>query len=236
MNLLSFDIGIKNLALCYCHYENKILTLLDWKIINISNNCCNLCFRPSGILCKFCCKDNSGLCLCKKQSRYKHNDLFYCASCIPSNLTEINKNKLDIFNVKQKLLTKLEDVINQYTNKNIDVIIIENQPSLKNPVMKSIMDFIHDYFIILSYKKIINNKVIKLMSPSNKLKLKNYDKKLKDIDIKQKYKERKKLSVELTNIYLKEFNIQTNILNTSNKKDDLCDAFLMIVYYVLNVS
>ena len=41
MNVLSFDIGIKNLCYCRVNSDRKIV---DWKILNISNDvpCCHL--------------------------------------------------------------------------------------------------------------------------------------------------------------------------------------------------
>ena len=38
MNVLSFDVGMKNLAYCLFKIENKQYTILDWNIINICSN------------------------------------------------------------------------------------------------------------------------------------------------------------------------------------------------------
>lgn len=38
MNVLSFDVGMKNLAYCLFRIENKQYTILDWDIINICSN------------------------------------------------------------------------------------------------------------------------------------------------------------------------------------------------------
>ena len=35
MKLLSFDVGIKNLAYCIIEYKNDKLDIIDWNIINL---------------------------------------------------------------------------------------------------------------------------------------------------------------------------------------------------------
>ena len=61
MNILSIDIGIKNLAYIhtiYCKNTNKI-DIISWDIINLTNNnfvCCN----------------------CKNNAKYCINNIYYC--------------------------------------------------------------------------------------------------------------------------------------------------------------
>ena len=35
MRLISYDIGIKNLAYCLLEYENNKLTILDWNVLSL---------------------------------------------------------------------------------------------------------------------------------------------------------------------------------------------------------
>ena len=114
----------------------------------------------------------------------------------------------------------------------VDEIVIENQPVLKNPKMKSIQMMIYSFFLL----NLINgdNKIrnIKLISPRNKLKIYKGDIDETQFNIKSKYSLRKKLAV----LYCAEMieNDKVNSLFFSNhcKKDDLADSYLQGAYYL----
>jgi len=81
----------------------------------------------------------------------------------------------------------------------VDLVVIENQPSLKNPQMKSIQMILYSYFLILG--KVIGNETTKsyienidFCSASNKLKVYNGPK----IDLSSLKGKNKKNSSELT--------------------------------------
>ena len=62
---------------------------------------------------------------------------------------EMKKNRTLIFeNIPRKLYEKSNLL-------DVDIVVIENQPSLKNPQMKSIQMILYSYFLILG--KIIGN-------------------------------------------------------------------------------
>jgi hypothetical protein len=84
---------------------------------------------------------------------------------------EMKKNRTLIFeNIPRKLYEKSNLL-------DVDIVVIENQPSLKNPQMKSIQMILYSYFLILG--KIIGNseknssyiEKIDFCSASNKLKI-----------------------------------------------------------------
>jgi hypothetical protein len=82
---------------------------------------------------------------------------------------EFKKNRSLIFeNIPRKLNEKPQLL-------DVDIVVIENQPSLKNPQMKSIQMIVYSYFLILG--KIIGNSTqsyidtIDFCSASNKLKV-----------------------------------------------------------------
>tara|TARA_B100001758_G_scaffold247874_1_gene267981 strand:+ start:18660 stop:19487 length:828 start_codon:yes stop_codon:yes gene_type:complete len=61
MNILSIDIGIKHLAHCLLHLENNKVTIIDWEVINLTNEeppKCQICGKkasyecPEGSYCK----------------------------------------------------------------------------------------------------------------------------------------------------------------------------------------
>jgi hypothetical protein len=197
--ILSFDIGIKNLAYCIMYKDETILEtninnikIIDWDIIQLIED---------GIKCK-------GVSL--------------------NIITEV-------------LYTKLRDIFLDY---DITEVLLENQPVLKNPVMKSIQMILYSYF---QYDKIIMGRDItniKLINASNKLKLGKHLKEINEseniLKIKVKYTKNKKLAILYTNHFLKErlivdeYDKFNNIFNNHKKKDDLSDAYLQGLYYIEN--
>ena len=110
-------------------------------------------------------------------------------------------------------------------------IIIENQPVLKNPTMKSIQIMLYSYFLI----KNKNINVIKLLNASNKLKvykgdISNEDKKTID-NIKDKYRRNKMTAILHTTLMINDTE-KLEYFNSHKKKDDLADAYLMAKYLI----
>jgi hypothetical protein len=102
---------------------------------------------------------------------------------------EMKKNRTLLFeNIPRKLYEKPQLL-------DVDIVVIENQPSLKNPQMKSIQMILYSYFLILG--KIIGNKQenssyidkIDFCSASNKLKV--YDG--PEIKLEEKVSRKKKV-------------------------------------------
>ena len=182
MIIISFDVGIKNLAFCIMDYEKKIHR---WE---------NLCIVPEEKKCK-----------------------------------EIKIDKLI-----NSILRSLDK--NFYSLQNVSIIFIENQPSMKNPVMKSVQTVIHSFF---EYSKIKNNYnyEINLVSATSKLKIDFFSYPEKILSMKNKYLQKKKKSIFLCEKLLKEMVFNESFFEffqKSKKKDDLADAFLYIIYYLQN--
>jgi len=188
-------------------------------------------------------------------------NLSYCVMYKDETYDSINKNNIKIVDwgiiqliedgVKckgvplDKITTTLYNKLhNIFIDYDISKVLLENQPVLKNPLMKSIQMIIYGYF---GYEKNIMGREledIKLINASNKLKL---GKNLKDINnsedilkIKSKYTKNKKLAIIYTNHFLKErlivedYEKYNDIFNNHKKKDDLADAFLQGLYYIEN--
>lgn len=144
--------------------------------------------------------------------------------------THINLSLLGLSLYKE--LDKIPEIIN-----NIDMVLLENQPVLKNPTMKSVQMLVYGYFIMkgLKEKKV---KEIKCYSANQKNTLislleddqQNY---IKDTlkDTKSKYTKNKKESIMITERIIKG-NFFENKFNSSKKKDDLADALLMTLHYI----
>lgn len=135
-----------------------------------------------------------------------------------------------------EITTKLVEIFNQtFWDKEIDVVLIENQPVMKNPVMKTLQIMIYTFFMLKKEQKNLNT-IIKLVSAQNKLKLKKRDEiDVSSITTTDKYKRNKQLAILYTRWYLKGTNQTQNwidMFESSRKVDDLADCLLMDIYYI----
>lgn len=186
-------------------------------------------------------------------------NLSYCL--VKSELNNDNTNKIeiidwDIINIlkdnekvkninidelSKRLYIKLSEV---FKDKEFDIVLLENQPVLKNPVMKSVQMLIYGFFLYQKTNLIKNIKLIKLINASNKLKIglllnnefKEFKKIIdnKDYNTKLKYSINKKKAIDYTLLYLNylKLNNYKDFFNLHKKKDDLADSFLQSIYYI----
>jgi hypothetical protein len=171
-NVLSIDVGIKNLSYCVLNSKGEIL---DWKNVAVLEEDCN----------------------CK--------------------------------NIKlEYLVEKFLETLMQYFDEcfKVESVIIENQPMLKNGLMKTLSVVIYTYFNMMKmqYGWIQH---VNFISANNKLKCKKMME-----PASKNYKERKNQSIVLTKVYLEVVPEKLEWLNMQKKKDDLCDAFLAGIYFL----
>lgn len=118
---------------------------------------------------------------CTKRSIYRNDDNTYC-NAHKQILVDKRKKKAQIKLIPRKKVTSTNMQIlsnNMYTKLDaikelldVDIVLIENQPSLKNPTMKTISSLLFGYFTmrgIMDENKDISE--VKFISPSNKLKI-----------------------------------------------------------------
>lgn len=196
---ISFDIGIKNLAMCILEKTEEEIHILDWRIIS---------------------------------------------------LAEKKKDIKGIDDISERIYMELDNVVGGLKDKgieSIDYVLIENQPSNLNGMMKSIQYIIYCYFSLLKYwDKIVENVVL----VNAGLKTKTHDYK-PDVQVKMdetpksaksvknakgfrndKYKMNKQTSIEICKNYIKDDETLCDIFDNNKKKDDLCDACLQAVAYI----
>ena len=232
---------IDNTTKYYCKTHAKNIIIVEDDFLNEFKKCNNKDKK-----CDYS-KNNK---LCEKNGIYNKNDLNYCyyhAKLINKNNNENKKIKefkkaglstVNFDDIKYKIITEL-DKRKQFLN--VDYVVIENQPSMKNPRMKSIASTIYDYFLIRGiFDKNINNCNIvnvKFQAPSNKLKLINEADKEELIKIKnneneqQTYKLTKALSIKYCLKLIEHLPIMTEYFNSNKKKDDLAVSFLQAVFF-----
>jgi hypothetical protein len=195
MIYISFDIGIKNLAMCILKKTESEIKILDWRIISLADK---------------------------------------------------KKDIKGIDDISERIYMELDNIIGNLKGlgiDKIDYILIENQPSNLNGIMKTIQYIIYCYFSLLKYwDKIIDNVVLVNAS----LKTKTHDFK-PDIQIKMdetqktknvkgfrrdKYKMNKLTSIEICKNYIKDDAYLCDLFDNNKKKDDLSDACLQAVAYI----
>ena len=284
MKILSFDVGIKNLAFCLIEKEDDTneFKINEWGIINLMRDqqtcqyllrtkklcekpACNEIYHSDKIMISdkiYCCNAHKDKMIpsiikqkCDFNCLYCDNKSEYCLTTYKTGFCKMHYDKKhESFEKKIKIKKKhvvkcgkmpfqdisilLFNIIdNEHPNFiNCDYVLIENQPSLRNPISKSISCLLYSYFVIRGIIDVKNIKEIKFISPSNKLKvdIKNTNKVITK-DIKDKtiiYKLTKKLGIKYCKSLINDSDLE--ILNQYKKKDDMCDAFLQGFQYLFN--
>ena len=238
MKILSIDVGIKNLAICIIDILDKSHTIIDWAIINCAQDIIDASLKCGVIRKKGVCKKmavNKVITIHNKDVELGYCHLKTCQKELHANYTKkqikkikkLNSNHISI-NVLAKILYRELEKITGLDQ--IEMVIIENQPVLKNPKMKSIQMIVFSFFLFKSMEHSYTYEV-KLFNASKKLKI--YDgPEIKTT--KKKYAKRKFLSIEYTKYFIKKFKIDTKWLESFNekkKKDDFADCYLQALTY-----
>ena len=232
----------ENKYYCKVHSKNVLTTpfAYDDYFKNLEKkqiNGCNYIMTNEKKCDKNCTiKDLNGQTYCNT-----HAKNIYKKMILDMKLKKIKKTSvanLDFDDTRLKLVLELDK------RKHLleaNVVVIENQPSFKNPRMKSISGIIYDYFMIRGMvdKAITKSTIekVKFMSPSNKIKLATDGEtqqivKLKaDSESSKAYKLTKSLAVKYTQEMVNHLPFWLNDFNSHKKKDDLADAFLQGAYY-----
>lgn len=194
-------------------------------------------------------KDKCNYNNCKRKAAVKCTDKLYCITHAKQLYKSETKNKsmqkfkfkdsktLNFDDVKYTLMMELEKRKNLL---NADYVVIENQPSFKNPKMKSIATTLYDYYLIrgiIDKERIKSNITqVKFMSPSNKLKIINEGDskqlvKAKKTDDTTAYKLTKSLGMKYCLELIQHLPESVTHFKSFKKKDDLADSFLQGAYF-----
>jgi len=206
-------------------------------------------------------KGNGKFEYCTKYTQFMLSDHYYIGYCKEHQkilIKEKKKTENDFLKVgKSKKashinLTNLGLALFQQLDTkpellNVKIVLLENQPVLKNPTMKSVQMLLYSYFIMKGIKErkdelnLMNEKPIeeiKCYSASNKTNLIKYmpEKAQTEItdkvkNLKGKYAKNKKTAILLVTELVKDKPKWESFFNTHKKKDDLADALLMTLYY-----
>lgn len=190
MIYISFDIGIKNLALCILKNENEKIYIIDWRVIELAEK----------------------------------------------------KKGVNLENIKEILYYELDNIMGsiEEINSKIEYVLIENQPSNLNGIMKTIQLLIYSYFSLLNHWDKLSINVL-LINASLKLQYHNYkplplvkidNNRTKKEQKRDKYRNNKNDGIEITKYYIKNNDILNNYFIKHKKKDDLADTLLQTISYI----
>jgi len=291
--ILSFDVGIVNLAYCVLKKnEDNTFEILKWDLINVDENklTCSVKNKKDKV-CGSNAKysfDNEYMCSshyktfiknfdknfannypiekinnsnvkcsenkckgvveysikksdCEKTFCNKHfekDKKEYVLNNTPKKIKNQNSNYKSINNLSNHLFKKLDELKEDFLS--VDEVLIENQPSLINPTMKTISSLLYAYFTIRGIidKNITKSNITSVLfiSPQNKLKLnkENTDKILSKDNLKKReeYILTKDLGKKYCRCLIEKEKKYTDILDSHKKNDDLCDSFLQGFYYL----
>ncbi len=81
MKLISFDVGIKNMAYCTFSIENGLLRVQDWNVLNLIQETIE---TPK---CVYVTKNKEKTC-CNKNAKYEKNEQFFCQTHVKMVMKE----------------------------------------------------------------------------------------------------------------------------------------------------
>lgn len=148
-------------------------------------------------------------------------------------MPEERKTKPSQDKLMQALFEHLDELMEELTS-NADTsltIVIENQPSRINAVMKTVQTWTQSYFYLRKhYGEPIEG--VHLVSPSQKLQHHSHEPTGAKGTVNT-YKYNKSAAIALTRAYLGDTpSIWLEYFNASKKKDDLADSFLHVVAWM----
>jgi len=178
-----------------------------------------------------------------KTKTHTSNDFLKINRAKTTSKFDINQLGIALFQELDKIETTILDP---------SIILLENQPVLKNPTMKSMQMFLYSYYLIRMIDKnknsvrakkinstsILNDKTIQCYCASKKLDLINFlpenDQKriIEYIDtVNSGYQKNKKMAIMMVETLLKENTKWLDFFKGHPKKDDLADSLLMTLHY-----
>jgi hypothetical protein len=242
--IVSFDLGVRNMAYCIMKYIPENIDGDRYCIHNKQWGIINLMVDEPDIVCKSLTK--KGTVCGKKVSLYKlikKERHYYCkihsrGLKTLKNFKQKKKGVKDIsYNVLfQRLFIELDKIPDLL---DVDKVVLENQPicaflnknsMINNIRTKLLSSAVRSYFIIRG--KIDKGCIEDILEVNASQSLNLYDGPCIDLDIKNKYKLKKTLAIKHCEYIIRENKENLKIIESYKKKDDLADAFLNGAQYL----
>lgn len=232
MRILSIDVGIKNLSYVLIEVDS-IRPELKWNIIEWNNISINESFKDLNYVYLEYLKWSKLKLLEFLEYLSKNGEL---TTHIPEKSTKKDLHDIIKKHLKMKKVKKITSIDLQTTVKNVanhfnsvfspllcDAVIIENQPCMKNPQMKSMQMIVFTYFCLLKDTK----HIVKCVSASRKM---QFCKSIGWIEsIPKGYAKTKECSINVVGKLFGDSPPESWI--KSKKKDDLSDVIIQAFAY-----
>lgn len=227
--VLSWDVGIKNLAFCKIKFDEDKFNILKWDIINLGEeeHKCSYIDKKN----KQCDKRANDYKITGDSDLDSKQHYYYCGLHIKKisqsgkyKENKTNCNKISLNDLAIKLYSELDKNIDIYND--VEQILIENQPTLKNPKMYGLSILLLSYFIMKDKTN------VSMIAPFKKLSL-NPEKTAQELKKGKTKNEIYSLTKKLGRKYCSVLINETDrvLLNKSKKQDDLSDCFLQAFRY-----
>lgn len=262
MRLLSFDVGIKNLA--YCLFEiNSITdyTVIDWDILNLCNETNHICcgqnkkgdpctfnakyFKHDKFYCKVHAKSTSyklptTIMKCKNLKKCKLPELIALATDYDISYNKPNKTSI-LADITNYIKINMLDCVSE--TKTNDFNLVQLGQNMEKEFSNKFNQFIDIVIIENQISPIANRmKTIQGMITQSFIIKKTHiieyiaaSNKLKGHIVgKTSYNERKQIGIDVTQQILTNPTFQSwePLFNNHKKKDDMADSFLQAIWYL----
>ena len=150
MNIISIDVGIKNLAYClFFINKDKTYEIMQWETINLANDK------------KVCCGKKKNNTKCEKNAKFFKNENFYCKIHAKKKQYKIPSNNLKKTSIKKSRVAELKTLC-----KNFNIIF--EKKCKKQDIINKLETYIDkNYF---SFVNTINSNNLSIVSLGIKMK------------------------------------------------------------------
>jgi hypothetical protein len=160
MKLISFDVGIKNMA--YCIFEiftGSQITIIDWGILNLmditqdQSQLCNACIdvdvkkKKKGVLENLVVKPPK---TCGKKAKYQKGEYCFCETHAKKSEWMLPTKDLSMISIKKKKMNEL-------------VIFCKNHFLFTDPISGKSVDILHRKDLLEVISQFLEKKVLKLI-------------------------------------------------------------------------
>ena len=170
MKIISFDVGIKNMAYCIldCSSNISVPNIIDWNIVNLLNNT-----EDTNMICNQICKNKKK---CNSKSKYRESENYYCEKHAKTSKFYIPK-KTNSPSYFKKL--KKEELIQEMNKYNIEL----NDNFNKNVLLEKILKYFESNTLIKMNKSKEKATTIDLITIGKNIKKEFYKIDLSEIDV-----------------------------------------------------
>ena len=210
--VVSFDVGVKNFAYCVCSIEK-----MNDELNGVTDEATGVTV-VTGVK-----KEKKG----KKEEAKKCSLQIHDWDVIAIVPLLEKVPALDV--IAKGMFTALDDIVER--NPDISVVLIENQPCMRNPTMKSVQMLLYSYWAMDNHMT-GSNIAIHHISANQKLKQPADLLSEAPVCTKTGYAKNKWLAVQYATAYCKGDGELSGKLASSRKRDDLSDCLLQAISWL----